>query len=1135
MTSWAQRLDRLIGWFARKRRRLLALVLVLLSVLALMGNLNRVLREMHQPGDRAGTVTDLAAPLASAERGTAILLGWANWDRSPEAGGSRVTASAESVAGSWLLLDSLLFAPGLALLLCALARRRAAVEVTSWSWLRGVLPLAAVGAGGYLVVDEFENVLTAVVIRYGAGRLATVLGFVSLAKLVVVGLVALPIVISYVLRPPWRYLRKVVLVRAQVVGAVLLIAVLLELPRGVRPQLGDIVRGWALDDEWGLAVAALGTLAFCMALLWCSGRWVLAHTCGGSERAPRSCSAWVLWTAIGVAVIAASFLSCLPLRELVRSVGVGATAYGVLSLPSAVRKLEGARADVTVLPWVLLRYLTVLPAWALATAILSHVDTVAPGSGPVFAWFGFLVGVCFGLAVAAWQLTGRDLATDAPRHGWRLLPLAVVLAGVAALGIAPIFVTCWRSAHLAGTVAFAVAAAALVTLGLSAALRALHQTPVGALAAVHVRRVPVLSLVVLVLMGASRFDDDKGFHAARLARPTPASSKHPDRSLQRALAAFRGRAAPGEPRDRRSGGRGSVRPLLFIASSGGGARSAYWTLQVLQCLYGEGPSRLPDPGRACDRHAMRWDDAFLTSGISGGSVGLAMYAAADTAGQRLDPEHVFDTGFVDQVLAHYLMVDTPNAVLRSGWMNRAERLELAWEHEVPALARTLDDYQYPSEHKIRFPILLLESAAVEDGCRINGTALKLAGADPGTRGCRAVPDLAPVTAGNRTDTTDRKLSDSRDLVDYLCDRGRTPQPIRLSTTALLSARFPFISPAGGLHSCTENGHSWTFAVDGGYIDTTAASPIVELIDETIAMLDAEPAAHLGPGPGRQTHGHDRACLQPVVLQIDNDYARLTSTGEPSRPQELLAPLIGQRHAKAGRDDAARQVLAEAASRRVCAGIGGRPTYFHVYPHAHPGAQAPLGWQLSAGARSDLDHELLRTENQCALLALEAWFAPTDPTGRRCVSGKAVTTHHGSGGEGAPVAGVVVGVRSRPCHTTVPDCAISATDGTFALVVSNGARGVQIVDDGGAHCKVATGTQEIRVLCGRGQPSRDLSFTRWLVVVGLLFAGGLCLTYLLAFRGEGYEALCRDLRGAKAPPVRAGPPNVTEMTSPVSPS
>lgn len=80
------------------------------------------------------------------------------------------------------------------------------------------------------------------------------------------------------------------------------------------------------------------------------------------------------------------------------------------------------------------------------------------------------------------------------------------------------------------------------------------------------------------------------------------------------------------------------------------------------------------------------------------------------------------------------------------------------------------------------------------------------------------------------------LPGTRDVHDFACDDTASAGDLRLSTAALVSARFPWVSPTGALTSCADPGHR-TFDVDGGLLDSSAASPLVELWPAIAARIE----------------------------------------------------------------------------------------------------------------------------------------------------------------------------------------------------------------------------------------------------------------------------------------------------------
>ena len=176
----------------------------------------------------------------------------------------------------------------------------------------------------------------------------------------------------------------------------------------------------------------------------------------------------------------------------------------------------------------------------------------------------------------------------------------------------------------------------------------------------------------------------------------------------------------------------------------------------------------------------------------------------------------------------------------------------------------------------------------------------------------------------------------------------------MSTVALLSARFPFVTPSGRVRSCTGSLEP-SYVVDGGYLDNSGAASLVELWAEVSTYVDRHNA----------TDG--AVCIVPVFIQIDNGY-EFDSGTSPGRPSELTLPLSTVFAGRGSRESEAKQVAASiftspAFSGNRVASVGeGEATepivrWDRIVPEAHPGVQAPLGWALSAAARQDLDDQL----------------------------------------------------------------------------------------------------------------------------------------------------------------------------------
>jgi hypothetical protein len=203
--------------------------------------------------------------------------------------------------------------------------------------------------------------------------------------------------------------------------------------------------------------------------------------------------------------------------------------------------------------------------------------------------------------------------------------------------------------------------------------------------------------------------------------------------------------------------------------------------------------------------------------------------------------------------------------------------------------------------------------------------------------------------------------------------------LRMSTAALLSARFPYISPTGKLvrTSCgtgeTEAGTSSTYLVDGGYVDRTGVLSAADLylrlrgaIEEHNAFVSdcTSPRCQALDPKDRPTRR-----IAPLLLRIDNGYASVAQVTDPGRPNELLAPPQARL--------AVASSMTSVALQRAYQAFG--PSHvITVENAAHPGVQAPLGWVMSGSSRDDLCAELHRVLDQYGLAARQLTAAGLPP-------------------------------------------------------------------------------------------------------------------------------------------------------------
>jgi predicted acylesterase/phospholipase RssA len=366
-------------------------------------------------------------------------------------------------------------------------------------------------------------------------------------------------------------------------------------------------------------------------------------------------------------------------------------------------------------------------------------------------------------------------------------------------------------------------------------------------------------------------------------------------------------------------------PVVIVAAEGGGIRAAYWTAAVLAKVHTDVPetrTRL-----------------FAVSGVSGGSVGAAVYAALVRDGRNVAAEAapLLARGFLAPVLAKMVTGDFLQWLLpipvpafdRS--LGLEEAMAAAYRGDGPAARPATFDAAFldlQPDARAGVPALYLTSVSVETGARV----------------------IASPFAWPR-DVTRRDRIDVHDL---------TEADFSLAAAVHNSARFTYISPAGRLRSARgeDRGH----VVDGGYFENTGIETAIDLMDAVdpararrfiLLVLCNTPGGCVLPAKAVEP--------QPETppAPAGRGPAPITSWRKRQSLGELLSPVRALLATREMRGRLARARLdrrADAIEFGVCQVDDGRMR-----------ANAPLGWQLSAGARQTLDAQI----EHCTRLSIEA--------------------------------------------------------------------------------------------------------------------------------------------------------------------
>ncbi|MBI3453013.1 MAG: hypothetical protein HY057_09375 [Rhodospirillales bacterium] len=583
---------------------------------------------------------------------------------------------------------------------------------------------------------------------------------------------------------------------------------------------------------------------------------------------------------------------------------------------------------------------------ALACAIAARTMHETPDARDRLIWFGLIV---LGLGVAflgfVWQ---RRQISDRLMHNFVGVRMTQIDAyGPHYSGFAA-FAAADRTAALALLVQFVlaglVATIAVWQWGVAIApefgpatvtfLWAALIIPLGAAIAMAGAwsRIP---LFVVILAAALVFGQWNDNHEIRYLAVNPQAGDSPAaaQGLGPEFAAWTAAQAQRRP------ARGPL-PVILVSAEGGGIRAAYWAALILARLH--------------DRFGEDFSDRiFAMSGVSGGSLGLGVFAAmradahfAPCAAPAASPParpceqaaiSLLNRDFLSPVLAGLLFTDLTQRFLpvRIGAFDRARFLEFGWEDAYaraagsaggPNIFSQAFDALWQGERADRTPLLFLNSTQVHDGRRAIVAPRHVALPDP---------------------RSSAFLAEFPQAIDIA---GIAPGPFRLSTAIGLSARFPLITPVGVISA--RDGQR-RFA-DGGYFDNSAGLTLRDIVRAVRAERMRDDGGMLASMlravmPGSAPRSPD---VFPVILHIvnDPDPDEAPPASGPFDFEQLLAPVEAVMNARVARSHQARAVLEEEVRA-----MGGMFVSFYLHDRKRVGI--PLGWTLSPTVRTELRRQL----------------------------------------------------------------------------------------------------------------------------------------------------------------------------------
>jgi hypothetical protein len=417
----------------------------------------------------------------------------------------------------------------------------------------------------------------------------------------------------------------------------------------------------------------------------------------------------------------------------------------------------------------------------------------------------------------------------------------------------------------------------------------------------------------------------------------------------------------------------SIRPLLLVAAQGGGIRAATWTVDIMRSLPAATSAEVANSSD-CASHA-----TFLSSGASGGSIGLASFQPNGNAATKPADNSTASFGGPNALAADIaglldgdliggvtgIRVPSPTDLddplaLPWAWHDRTALQELTWESQAGQFAKPYDVAPAaPTGY------LILNSEDSVTNCKVIVSQLNLAAttnAPTGSSSCAG--------PGN-------ELSNTIDLEDYL--GAKCMADLNWSTAAELSARFPVVSPPGRVSNQTLPNKCLTASrknlqsmqlVDGGTADNSAIGSLSDLSPELAAVISHFNATETGSSTS--------PFVVPIVIYASNDPGLdLTSTPNKTKP-DALVPIAAVQDAQVA------LVTPSAWLTRIANGLAEVCNEFALThpgppgtkcddavsgtrslvpqgvvvasPSTEPAVSVPLGWSLSGFARARLDLE-----------------------------------------------------------------------------------------------------------------------------------------------------------------------------------
>ena len=607
-------------------------------------------------------------------------------------------------------------------------------------------------------------------------------------------------------------------------------------------------------------------------------------------------------------------------------------------------------------------------------------------------------------ALRVFRAVPRDRRTFDRRavNGSWIVPVVTWVGSGTALGT---HITPLHTAQSLGTPALVnIFFALCVLLALTVTLGTSRLKPPAVFTLLDMKRMPVATLILVWWIAGSAAPPGALHDVRVIERDTETSSPTLTSVFDSWLAA-QPEFTPGGLTASSAGDPHTV-PLMLVASHGGGIRAAYWTALVMDCIVGREPSDISmrpegtcsNQRRSIERQQLAARRFMVASGVSGGGVGLAAYAA-ELTNERVLREDWSDERLGQDLLAPVvawgLFHDLPNHLLGltsrpGGSCHRWDAGSCITSDRAAILEESLDRKLDTGDVGIR-ELWDRRSSSDEDVASAASTIpLLTIGASMPRSPHRVVVSAAdlshwPDATSAHDDSDVLPASGAAEVSDMLCTAG----DLRLSTAAVLGARFPLVSPSGRVEGGCAAARTYSESsllveesgcmaseerceaqlVDGGYIDNSGMLTIAQLLPELRTLVSAQNA---------KTPDFPIAI---VVLEIDSHFqpgAATVQAVDPRRETFIPAEVL-----------IAGGKALEIASQREVIETSPDGCVLTVSPQSRPGVLAPLGWALSPASRENLADALTapppgatgvsRVEPGARLRRLQRWLGDNGGT------------------------------------------------------------------------------------------------------------------------------------------------------------